>query len=111
MAKTDKKDAAEKGSVPAAPEGKGEKGRKSPEKKPSKPPVKKPRSTQPKVSFFSRAGQFLREVRIELRKVTWPTRKETMASTSIVVILVFIVSVFLAMVDLGLTKFISLLIR
>src|SRR3989339_446465 len=43
--------------------------------------------------------QFFREVRIELRKVTWPTRKETLASTSVVLILVVILSVYLGLVD------------
>jgi len=55
----------------------------------------------------SRIGQFLRESRFELKKVTWPTPKETFASTSVVVVVVIIVSVFLGVVDLGLTKVIK----
>ena len=39
----------------------------------------------------SNPGQFVREVRQEVSKVTWPTRKETMQTTGIVfVILIFI---------------------
>ena len=54
--------------------------------------------------------QFLREVRVELSKVTWPTRKETLASTSVVLIIVFIIAAFLGIVDLGLSKLMRLLL-
>ncbi len=48
--------------------------------------------------------QFLREVRVELRKVTWPSFKGAMASTSVVIVVVVIVSIFLGVVDFGLTR-------
>jgi preprotein translocase subunit SecE len=51
--------------------------------------------------------QFLREVRTELKKVTWPPRKETVASTSVVLVVVFLISIFLFMVD----QLLSFLIR
>jgi len=43
--------------------------------------------------------QFFREVRVEIKKVTWPTRKETMASTIVVLITTFIIGAFLGIVD------------
>jgi preprotein translocase subunit SecE len=52
--------------------------------------------------IYQKVRQFLREVRAELKRVTWPSRKETMGSTAIVVVLVLIVALFLAVVDLGL---------
>ncbi len=55
--------------------------------------------------------QFLREVRIELNKVTWPTRQQTIASTVVVIILVFIISFFLGLVDMGLSKIIEVLLH
>ena len=54
--------------------------------------------------------QFLRESRVELRKVTWPTPKETLTSTSVVVVVVIIISMFLGIVDFGLTKIIRLVL-
>jgi len=60
--------------------------------------------------YFSKALQFLKEARGELRKVTWPTMKDTMASTSVVIVLVLVVSIFLGMVDLGLTRIIRLVL-
>ncbi len=60
--------------------------------------------------FFSRARQFFREVRIELKKVTWPSRKETLASTSVVVILVVIIAVYLGLVDVILSRALAVLL-
>jgi len=57
--------------------------------------------------YVAKAGQFLREARSELKKVKWPTRKELMASTAVVIVLVLVVSLFLGIVDFGLIKIIK----
>jgi preprotein translocase subunit SecE len=57
--------------------------------------------------WVSKIKIFLSDARIELRKVTWPTRKQTIASTSVVILVVFIVSAFLGIVDFGLAKLIK----
>ena len=44
-------------------------------------------------------GQFIREVRQETSKVTWPTRKETMVSTIMVFIMVFLAALFFFLID------------
>lgn len=120
MARKNKKnDEKPNGVAPAVNEapkkGNGENARKAktvqpPAKKNSKAVVKKTKSGEPKVSFVQKSKVFLREVRVELKKVTWPSRKETVASTAIVVILVVIISAFMGVVDFGLTSFIRLLI-
>ncbi|OPY85748.1 MAG: preprotein translocase subunit SecE [Syntrophus sp. PtaU1.Bin208] len=53
---------------------------------------------------------FLKGARAELKKVTWPTPKQTLASTSVVIIVVIIVSTFLGIVDFGLAKTIKLVL-
>jgi len=58
--------------------------------------------------FWKAAKQFFREVRVELKKVTWPSRKETIASTSVVLVTVILVAVFLGIVDLGLSRLIKI---
>lgn len=58
--------------------------------------------------LWPKAKQFFREVRVELKKVTWPSRKETIASTSVVLITVILVSFFLGIVDLGLSRLIKI---
>ncbi len=54
--------------------------------------------------------RFLKEAKIELKKVTWPTPRQTLASTSVVIIVVIIVSIFLGIVDFGLSKAIRLVL-
>ena len=51
--------------------------------------------------------QFLRESRTELKKVKWPTRKELLASTAVVIGLVLVISFFLGLIDFGLIKIIK----
>ena len=58
--------------------------------------------------FWQTTKQFFREVRVELKKVTWPSRKETIASTSVVLVTVVIVAFFLGMVDLGLSRLVRI---
>lgn len=47
-----------------------------------------------------RARTFLNEVWGELKKVTWPTRRETYAATGVVFVVTAIVALFLGLVDL-----------
>jgi len=58
--------------------------------------------------IFEKVKQFLKDSKTELRKVTWPTSKQTLASTSVVIIVVVIISVFLGVVDFGLSKIIRM---
>ncbi|HDL04326.1 MAG: preprotein translocase subunit SecE [Candidatus Zixiibacteriota bacterium] len=43
--------------------------------------------------------KFLKEVRAELKKVSWPTRRELIGSTIVTVVVTLIVSVFIGVVD------------
>ena len=54
---------------------------------------------------------FLREVKVELKKVAWPSRKQTLGSTAVVLILVFIISAFLGVVDMGLSSLVRLVLQ
>ena len=51
--------------------------------------------------------QFIKEAKIELKKVTWPTPKQTLASTAVVIIIVFIVAIYLGIVDFVLAKLVK----
>jgi preprotein translocase subunit SecE len=44
--------------------------------------------------------EFLQEVRQEARKITWPSRKETMITTVMVLIMVVLASIFFLLVDI-----------
>ena len=63
-----------------------------------------------KVKYVDQALQFLREVKVELKKVVWPSRKQTVASTVVVIVLVLLVSLFLGIVDLGLSSLIKVVL-
>jgi len=64
-----------------------------------------------KDNIFGKTAQFLREVKVELKKVTWPSRKQTIGSTVVVIALVMIISVFLGAVDLGLSSLIRIVLQ
>jgi len=53
---------------------------------------------------------FIESVKLELGKVTWPTRKETVATTSVVVLIVFIISLYLGACDIVLSKLMQLIL-
>ena len=60
--------------------------------------------------IVGKARQFLREVRIELKKITWPGRKVTMASTVVVIVIVLISGVYLGVVDMLLSRLIRFIV-
>ena len=59
----------------------------------------------------NKVGEFLQQVKAELQKVTWPTRKETYGSTMVVIVLVLMVAVFLWVVDTALSTMIQTLLN
>ena len=79
-------------------------------RKPHSAPAAAP-AAPPADNVLTRSMQFLREVKIELKKVTWPSRQQTLGSTLVVIVLVMILSVFLGMVDLGLSGVVRALFR
>lgn len=60
--------------------------------------------------YFGNWIQFFREVKIELTKVTWPSKKQTIGSTVVVILFVFIISIFLGVVDFGLSNLVRLIL-
>jgi preprotein translocase subunit SecE len=56
------------------------------------------------------AWEFSKGTRTELRKVVWPSRKETFQATMAVIAIVILVAVFLWVVDWGLGTILSLLV-
>ena len=62
-------------------------------------------------SKIEAAKQFLREVKQELKKVTWPSRKDTLSGTVVVLVAVFVIAIFLGIVDSGLSRLIKELLK
>jgi len=63
------------------------------------------------MNLIQKPVNFLKEVRLELGKVAWSTRKELMDSTVLVITVTFIMAVFIGVIDLGLSKFLSVLFK
>jgi preprotein translocase subunit SecE len=61
--------------------------------------------------MFSKAIGFLTEVRAEVKKVTWPSRREAMGGTAVVVFVVLVMAMFLGIVDAILSKAVQALIN
>ncbi len=78
------------------------------EKAPAKAAHKKTIPSEPgKVAEFF---QYIRDSRMELKKVAWPTRKEVGATTIAVLLLVAVMVLYLGVVDFGLTKLMKLIL-
>jgi len=55
--------------------------------------------------------EFFKEVKIEIKKVIFPTKDELIGSTWVVIVTVLVISLFLGVVDLGLSKLVGIILR
>ncbi|MBM3570081.1 MAG: preprotein translocase subunit SecE [Alphaproteobacteria bacterium] len=63
-------------------------------------------TTTPRVT----PGEFLRQVRQEVNKVTWPSRRETAITTALIFVVVFVLAIFFFLVDKALAFGVRLLL-
>ena len=61
--------------------------------------------------MIEKVKEFFREVKVEIKKVVYPSREELMGSTWVVIITAIVISVFLGIVDLGLSKIVKAALR
>ena len=61
--------------------------------------------------FLKRIGKFLHEVRVELKKVNWPTKREFSVFTSIVLSAVIVIGIFFWILDSAFLAILQLVIR
>ncbi len=54
---------------------------------------------------------YFAEARVELGKVTWPTKQQTISVTWVVILLSFLLAIFLGLADLGLSKLVKLVLK
>lgn len=62
-------------------------------------------------AWWGTTVRFLKEVRVEMKKVTWPQRKEIIGSTAVVIVASFVVAFFLGFVDLVLQKLLAVILK
>ena len=63
------------------------------------------------MSAMEQAREYLKDVRSELTKVSWPTREELRDSTVVVIVTVLLVAAFIGIVDQGLNRAVALIFR
>jgi preprotein translocase subunit SecE len=56
------------------------------------------------MSAVDRVKKYVGEVMVEAKKVTWPSREELRESTTVVLVAVLIISVFIYIVDIVISK-------
>ena len=80
---------------------------------PRKKPIPIAKATAPKTekNFLEKSVQFLKEVKVELKKVTWPSRKQTIGSTVVVIVVVMIISMLLGVMDIGLSSLVKIVLQ
>ena len=62
------------------------------------------------MATMERLSTFIHDVRVESRKVTWPSREELQESTTVVLMTVLLISVFIFAVDLGVNQVVTRLL-
>lgn len=67
--------------------------------------------TAKKEGFIKKITRFLKEVKSEMKKVTWPNRKELTSYTVIVIVSVFIVAGIIWILDSAFTGILGLIIK
>ncbi len=73
--------------------------------------VEAPRDTKKSsIPIGRKIKNFYGEFKVEMKKVTWPGKKETSGTTVVVIIAVLIIVLFLGLVDLGIGKLIQSLL-
>ena len=82
-----------------------EKPAKADKKKDAKPDKKK----DAKPGIFARIGKWFKEMRSELKKVVWPSGKQLVNNTVVVLVAVLIVGIIVCLFDLGAGELIGLL--
>ena len=61
--------------------------------------------------MLQKTQEFFREVSVELKKVSWPTRQQTVSATGVVITVAFIVAFFLGIVDIVLARIVGAIMR
>lgn len=56
------------------------------------------------MNIFSKVTKYLREVRSEMTKVTWPTRGQTVKMTLLVIVVSVVIGVFIGSLDILLSR-------
>ena len=71
----------------------------APSEKPVKAEKKETKKKDAKPGFFARVGKWFKEMKSELKKVVWPTKKQTINNTVIVIVCCIVVGLCIWLFD------------
>jgi len=63
------------------------------------------------MDIFKKGTNFLKEVKVELGKVSWSNRQELIGSTAVVIGVTFIMAIFIGLVDILLSRILTVVFR
>lgn len=63
------------------------------------------------MNIFKKFINFLKEAKLELGKVSWSTREELLGATTVVIVVTFIMAAYIGVVDLFLSKVLSVVFK
>jgi len=63
------------------------------------------------MKIIDKIVNFLKEVKVELTKVSWSTRQELASSTVVVITVTFIMAVFIGIIDIFLSHILRIMFR
>ncbi len=63
------------------------------------------------MNIFKKITGFIKEVKEELKKVAWSSRQELLASTVVVITVTFIMAIFIGIIDIALSKILSIIFK
>ena len=62
-------------------------------------------------AFFSRIGKFFREIKSEVKKITWPAVPTVFKNMGVTLVVIFVVGAFVFALDFGLNKLLGLVME
>jgi preprotein translocase subunit SecE len=63
------------------------------------------------MQVVTRIKEFVQDVLVEFRKVTWPSRQELINSTTVVIVVTVVLAFFLGGLDIALTRLVERILR
>ena len=63
------------------------------------------------MNIVSKGISFLKEVKVEFGKVSWSTREELIGSTAVVIVVTSLLAVFIGLIDILLSKILSIVFK
>lgn len=73
--------------------------------------VNKGKAKKDKISFFRRISNFVKELKSELKKVVWPSKKNVVNATFVVIVAVLVMTLFVVFADFLFRSILKMLLK